>query len=885
MRVSHFAYRLLLLAFPAEVRQQFGGDMATMFARQIDEARSRRGRVAALWLRAIIDALFNGAAERFSRAGKPPGRKRTWRSLVRAIYQDIKYGFRMFARQPGVTFVVVMTLALGIGANAAIFSAVNAILLRPLPYEDPDRLVMLWEKRPAEGVVDNVVSAADFIDWTTLATSFERMAAMMSLPADLTGAGDPVRLRVGAVSPSFFNVFGVAPALGRSFREEEGVAGKHRVVMLSHHTWTSRFGRDGTVIGRQVSLNGVSHEVIGVLPLTFESPDEVVDLWAPLPYQGVTQPLPRANHELLVFARLKEGTTLEQARADMDRVGKILEQQYPGTNRGHGGWAQSLDERLRTPVRGSLLLLLAAVAFVLLIACVNVANILLAKAAGRRREMAVRAAVGAGRSRLAGQMLTESVLLAVLGGAAGLIVAWWGIALLRQLAPDGVPLVGLPQMGLAPRVVAFAAALSLLTGMIFGFLPAWHLAGQDVNTSLKDGGRSPSGVRRGLRVALVVSEIALASLLLVAAGLTLRSFQSVLELEPGFVREGVLTAAVALPAARYPDNNVRLAAFARLEEELRALPGVSAAGATSHLPLGGRDSRRGVGIEGRTPTPDAPTRAHPRSVTPGYFQAMGVTLREGRPFTAADSATAPMVTIVNDTMARRYWPGESPVGKRIRLSAPDQWITVVGVVADVKHWGLERPVNPEMYFPEPQYVSSALTFVLRSDRDPAALAAAVRDRVRTIDADLPVSGIRTMEDVAAASVAARRGGMLLLAVFGALALVLAAAGIHGVTSHLVALRTSEMGIRMTLGATPASIMGMVLREGAIQAAAGLVIGLTAGVLLMRTFRTMLFGVAPADPTTLIVVGAGLFATALAACVAPARRAMRVDPVNAVRGTV
>jgi putative ABC transport system permease protein len=437
-------------------------------------------------------------------------------------------------------------------------------------------------------------------------------------------------------------------------------------------------------------------------------------------------------------------------------------------------------------------------------------------------------------------------------------------------------------MGLDPRVLAFTAGLSILTGVLFGFLPAWHLAGQDVNASLKDGGRSPSGVRRRVRVALVISEIALASLLLVAAGLTLRSFQSVLQLEPGFARDGVLTAALSLPAARYPDTAKRLAAFDRLEEELRAVPGVTAAGATSHLPLGGRDSRRGVAIEGRAPTPDTPTRAHPRSVTPGYFQAMGVTLREGRNFTAADASTAPRVAIVNDTMARRYWPGQSPVGKRIGLAGLEEWITVVGVVGDVKHWGLERPVNPEMYFPETQYVSSALTFVLRSSVDPASLAAAVRERVRAIDPDLPVSAIRTMEDVAAASVQARRGAMLLLGVFGALALVLAAAGIHGVMSHLVALRTPEMGIRMTLGASPESIMGMVLREGAVQAAVGLAIGLTGGVLLMRTFQSMLFGVAPADPATLVLVGAGLVATALAACAVPARKAMRVDPVTALR---
>jgi putative ABC transport system permease protein len=496
--------------------------------------------------------------------------------------------------------------------------------------------------------------------------------------------------------------------------------------------------------------------------------------------------------------------------------------------------------------------------------------------------MAVRAAVGAGRARLAGQMLTESLVLASLGGLAGLLVAWWGIALLRQLAPDGVTLLGLSHLRLEPRVIAFTAALALATGVLFGFLPAWHLAGQDVNASLKDGGRSPGGVRRRLRVALVVSEIALASLLLVAAGLTLRSFQSVLDLQPGFATAGTLTAAVALPAARYPTVESVVGTFTRLEEELRTLPGVTALGATSHLPLSGRDSRRGVGIEGRAPTPDTPTRAHPRSVTPGYFEAMGMTLRAGRSFTVADATDGPGVAIVNDTMARRYWPGTSPVGKRIRLGGIDQWISVVGVVADVKHWGLEANVNPELYLPEAQYVSLGLTFVMKAGGDPASLAAAVRDRVRSVDPNLPVSDVRTMQDVASGSVAARRGGMLLIGVFGLLALVLAAAGIHGVMSHLVALRTAEIGVRMTLGATPANVMGLVLREGMIQALVGLAIGLTGGVLVMRAFQTMLFGVAPADPITLSIVGVGLLATALAACVIPARKAMRVDPVTALR---
>jgi putative ABC transport system permease protein len=383
---------------------------------------------------------------------------------MQAFNQDIKYALRVLARQPGVTLVSVLTLALGIGANSAIFSAVNAVLLRPLPYDDPDRLMTVWEKRPGEGYMDGVVAPADFVDWAKMNSSFEGMAALTTVSADLTGVGEPVRLFAGAVSPPFFDLLRVHMALGRNFRTEEGVIGKHRVVILGYPLWSSRFGRDAAIVGKMVALNGVPHEVVGVLPSTFEFPDDSLDIWAPLALEGGSEPLGRAGHQFNVYARLKDGVFFEQARTDMDRVGQLLEKQYPETNRGHGAWVTPLEDRLKGPVRASLLLLLGAVAFVLLIACVNVANILLAKAAGRRREMAVRAAVGAGRQRLAGQVLTESLVLAVLGGAAGLLVAWWGVNLLRELAPEGVPILGLSHLRLEPRVVLFTAALSLFTG-------------------------------------------------------------------------------------------------------------------------------------------------------------------------------------------------------------------------------------------------------------------------------------------------------------------------------------------------------------------------------------------------------------------------------------
>ena len=881
IRIGAAAYRLLLFAFPAELRREFGDDMAAMFAKQLDDARRTRRSRALLWIRAVIDAAAGGTQGRLG--ANPPGLKR-WRWWVHAFLQDVKYGVRVLARQPGVTLIAVLTLALGIGANSAIFSAVNAILLRPLPYEDPERLVTVWESRPGEGVIDNVASPADFLDWTRMNATFEAMAAMTTTSVDLTGNGEPEKFFAGAVSPPFFDILRVRPILGRTFLPEEGIIGRPRVVILGHRLWATRFGSDPSIVGRALMLNGNPFEVVGVLPASFEFPDDSLELWAPLQMEGGPQPLSRVSHQFFVYGRLKPGVSLQQARADMERVGQLLQQQYPSENRGHTASVIPLEERLKSPVRSSLLLLLGAVAFVLLIACVNVANILLARAAGRRREMAVRSAVGAGRARLAGQMLTESLVLGILGGGAGLAIAYWATGALSRLAPQGVPLLGLSHLGLEPRVVAFTAILAIATGLLFGVLPAWQLASQNVGESLKDGGRSPGGVRRRLRVLLVVSEIALASLLLVAAGLTLRSFRTVLDQPAGFTIDRSVAVNVSLPRARYRSEDAYLAAFDQIEERFRSLPGVRAVGATSHLPLSGRDGRRGVGIEGREPTPDAPTRAHPRSVTPGYFAAAGITLLQGRGFTPADRAGAPPVAVINDTMARRYWPGTSPIGRRFRWGGTEPFVEVVGVVADVKHWGLDAPVNPEMYFPLPQTLFTDVTFVISTGGDASSLAPAIREQVRAVDPNLPVGTIRTIEDIAAVSIASRRAGMLLIAVFGGLALVLAAAGIHGVMSHLVALRTGEIGVRMTLGASPSSVMGLILREGALQAAGGLAIGLTGGVLLMRAFRSMLFGVEPADPITLATVAVTLMLTALLACAIPARRAMRVDPVTALRSS-
>ncbi len=800
---------------------------------------------------------------------------------MQAFMRDVAYAIRLILKQPGVTIVAVVTLALGIGANTAIFSALDTVLLRPLPYPEPDRLVMVWEKRAAEGVFDNNVSPADFLDWTRMSRAFTRLAAYTSVPRDLTGHGAPLRVAASAASPSFFSVLGVSPLLGRAFRDEEGTSGRDRVVVLGHALWRRAFGGDPKVIGRVMVLDRVPHEIVGVLPESFEFPDRLAEIFVPLALEGGKEPAPRALHYLSVYGRLGPGVSLNQARDDMNRVGKELERRFPTENRGHGAHVVDLRGQLAQPVRLVLLLLMGAVGFVLLIACVNVANLLLAKAVSRRQEMAVRAALGAGRARLLSQTLTESLLLGLMGGVASLTVASIGMRLLPALVPEDLPLVGIDRLTLDGRVLAFGFALSLLTGLVFGMLPAWQLARTDANVWLKDGGRSPVGIRRRLRVSLVVSEIALASLLLVGAGLSLRSLQALLHSDSGIRPEHVLSAYLTFPSSAYSDDEKIIKAVGALEQRLAAIAGVRAVGATSHLPLSGRDSRLGVTIEGREST-DEPTRAHPRVITPGYFQVMGIPIVSGRRFSRQDGENAPLVAIVNQTMAKRYWPDASPVGRRVRIGRTPAMREIVGVVRDIKHWGLDSRVNPEIYVPAPQFPWEDMSFVLATDGDPRALASAVGPVVQSFDRDLPVSDVRTMEEVTRHSVASRRAALTLTAAFGLLALVLAAAGIYGVMAHLVALRTSEIGLRMTLGAPPRRVMALVLREALLQSALGLGLGLSASVLLMRLLQSMLYEVTPGDPLTMASVAAVLLTTAILATLVPAVRAMRVNPADALR---
>lgn len=792
---------------------------------------------------------------------------------------DLRHAMRSMSRQPATSLIIILTLALAIGANTAVFSAVHTVLIRPLPYPHAESLVMVWEKREAEGVMNNSVSPADYLDWARLATSFTGMAAMTEVTADLTGEGDPEKVTVAAVSAPYFEVFGTRLLHGRTFEAGEYTLGG-RAVILGHAFWRQRFGGDPGVVNRSVMLNGFPIKVIGVLPANAAFPYTEAQLFLPLVIQANPDPPSRTSHQFSVYARLRPGVSFEQARAEMDRIGQDLERTYPQLSRGHGANVTLLSEEITGPVERTLIVLMAAVTFILLIAGINVTNLLLAKAAGRRREMAVRAAIGAGRARLVRQILVESGVMALVGGGAGLLLAVWAV----QLLATQLPLVARPDHGVifSIPVLSYTVAACVLTGLLAGALPAWHLIRDDPAEPLKEGGRSPVSLKRALRFGLIVAEVAFTSLLLVGAGLMLRSFEAVLSQPAGIETDHRLTFRTALPGARY-SSGPAAQFFRDLEARLAAEPMIQAAGATMLPPLTDLDGRRGVVIENRDVGPDdGPTRAHPRVVTADYLHAIGARIREGRGFLASDSTTSTQVAIVNETMAKRYWPGTSPIGKRVRFSDQDLWREVVGVIGDVKHWGLDAPVNPELYVPVSQFPTLALTWVLKTAGDPLALVPIAQRHVRELDPNLPLFQVRTMEEVAAKSVERRKWTMNVLAIFAALALVMAAAGIYGVMAHLVSLRTHEIGVRLMLGAEPSSVMRQIVGEGATQAGIGLIIGLGASLALMKGMRTILFGIEPTDPITLASVGMVLMSVALLAVIVPAVRAMRVDPITALR---
>ena len=714
--------------------------------------------------------------------------------------------------------------------------------------------------------------------------SFSVMAAYTQSTVDLTGAGDPVQVPMAGVSAQFFDVLGVTPAKGRTFAPNEDMLGQHLVVVVSHRLWQQQFGSDPALVGRTIIVNGVPQQVVGILGSDFEFPGEPTDIWAPLVLRGGPVAPPRALHNLQVFARLRSDVPLESAQAEMLRIGDELASTYR-ENVGHGPRVVSLRENTVAPARLGLLIVMSAVAFLLLIACTNVANLLLAASAGRRHELAIRAAIGAARARLLRQSLTESVVLSVGGGVLGLVVAWMTLRLLVVETPPALRGVGLERAQLDIPVLLFMTAVCFVTAILAGLLPAWQAARTDPGDPLRAvGGRSPLALRRVVRLALIGGQVALTVMLLIGAGLMTRTFVRVVSQPAGLETTGRLTVNLRLPRLRYPDRDALRRARRALDERFETIPGVLAFGANNNLPLTGSDSRQGITVEGLQRVPgDAPVRAHMRIVSPGYFAAAGIALRDGRTFRSSDDERSPLVVVINDTMARRYWPGQSAIGKRMRFNNEQEpWREVVGVIHDVKHWGLDADVNPELYMPHDQQPSATLSYVLHTSGDPLALVPVVDAHVKSVDPNLPIGSVRTFDAIAARSMAARRWSALMLGVFALIGMVLAAAGIYGVMSHLVALRTSEISIRLSLGAEPAAVLRQVMGEAVVNAGAGVMLGLFGGLVAARLLQALLFQVEPFDALTFGSAVVVAILTAVCAALSPAVRAMRTDPVQALR---
>jgi predicted permease len=803
--------------------------------------------------------------------------------LVESTLQDLGYAVRTLAKNPGYMFVAIITLALGIGANTAIFSAVSAVLLRPLPYPEPDRLVRVWERLIKEDA-RNVVSAPDFIDWRARNRVFENIAAHRATSFDLTEASEPERIGAAKVSSSFFDVMGFKPMLGRSFLPEEELPGAANVAVINHSLWQRRFGADRSIIGRRISLSGESFEVIGVLPPS--PPAET--MYVPLIFSPQER-LNRGGHFLRVFARLKSGITLQQARADMERVGAELMREYPADNNNHTAFVMSFHTEVVSgeggDIRQPLLFLFAAAVLVLAVACTNVANLQLIRAAARRKEIAIRVALGARPWRIARQLLTESMLLAALGGAVGTLLAWWGVGAITASIPQRVlNLTGSPRLDL--RVLSFTLIISLGTGVLSGLGALRQATRPNIKDTLKEGGEGSGVVTQRAQSMIVVTEIALAVVLLIGAGLMIRTLWNIQHVPMGFDPGNLVTANISLPSARYPQREQKTGFFQQLIERVRALPGVQAVGAISRLPVTGGYGATSIAIEGRAEMtnllPQARPRIYPRTITPEYFQAMRIPLLKGRFMTSKDDGNAPLVVLINETAAQRYWPGQNSLGQRVQIGGGNPWKEVIGIVGDTKHrGGLDQDILPEVYFPWAQYTQSSGTLVVRGT-NVSSLVPAIRSKVQELDKQLPISSVRTMEEIVEGSISTSRTNTLLLALFAGIALALAAIGIYGVMAYSVAQRTHEIGVRMALGAQSSDALKLVLKQGMRLALAGVLIGLIAAFGLTRLMKTLLFGISETDTTTFIIIPLLLVVVAMLACYLPARRATKVDPLIALR---
>jgi putative ABC transport system permease protein len=811
---------------------------------------------------------------------------------METLIQDLRYGTRMLLKQPGFTVVAVIALALGIGANTAIFSVVNAILLRPLNYKDSDRLVEVDHNYPKLDLKASV-SGSGYSYYRDHCEAFESIGAASFWPVNLTESGDPERLQGMAMSHTFLPMLGFEPAQGRVFSPDEDQPGHNRVVVLTDGLWRRRFAADPNLVGKTIRLNGENYTVIGIMPPSFQFGREFaqqMDIFSPLALTPEQLDPNRWRSEFLfVVAKLKNGVTLEQAQSEMDTIAANVRREYFGGGDAEDptSWGlllRSLREIVVGDIRPSLLILLAAVAFVLLIACANVANLLLARAALRQKEIAIRSALGAGRWRVVRQLLTESVLLSVIGGVIGLALAHWGIRALISLNEDRIPRAA--EISIDARVLLFTAGVALLTGVLFGLFPALQTSKSDLHAVLKEGGRSGSA-RRSVRGLFVVAEVALAIVLLVGAGLLLKSFQKLQEVDPGFRPDNLLTMQISLPSTKYREPSQIDSFFQQALEKIRSLPAVESAGISTSVPMSGANSSGSFTIEGRTIGPGEMAPWGNRWFAgASYFQTMGIRLLKERFFDDRDVRDAPAVAIIDETMERKFWPDENPIGKRISFQRNAQgnpvWREIVGVVGHVKHRGLEGESPVQYYIPHRQLSASTVFLVARTAVEPASLAGAVRGSIQQVDPELPVFRVTTMERMVADSMTQRRFSMTLLGVFAFVALILASVGLYGVMSYSVTHRTNEIGIRMALGAKMTDVLAMVVGQGMKLSLAGVGIGLAGALALTRVMRTLLFSVSASDPLTYVAVALVLGAVSLVACYVPARRATKVDPIEALR---
>ena len=805
---------------------------------------------------------------------------------MKELSQDIRYGFSMLRTRPGFTVVAVLALALGIGANTAIFSLINSVLLRPLPYPEPERLVML-EENDKNGKT-STTSYATSKDWRERSQSFESVSVVRDWSITLTGEGEPEMLQGMRVSANYFSTLAIKPALGREFLPQEDSPATRRVVILSDGLWRRRFGSDAGIVGKPIALGGQSFTVAGVMPKGFEDLlserlFHKADLWAPLGYDETLPWACRTCRHIFAVARLKRDLSFEQAGVEMNTISQNLVIEHPKDYAVAGVTIIPLLDKFVGAVRPALYILLGAVGLVLLIGCANVANLLLARATQRRKEIAIRSALGARRGRIIRQLLTESVMLSMFGAAGGLMLVWWGIGLLAAFSPPTI--LRLNDVNVDARVLGFTIALSLLTGIIFGLAPALQASKLDLNAALKEGGRgSGSGAGHRLRNLLAVSEIALALVLLVGAGLLVRSFLRVLDVTPGFEPSNLVTMNVSANGTRYAEDAQVRAFYDEVVSRVAALPGVQAAAVVSNLPLGGNKDMYGFHVEEKPlANPEEAPSVERYVVSPEYLRAMRIPLLAGREFDDRDGPKAPFVALISESTARSIWPNENPIGKRVRMGGTDgPPRTIVGITGNVSHYGLDTPPDLQAYVPEAQWTSSDMQLVVRSPVEPRALLEAVRKEIWAVDKDLPIYRVATMAQLVSGSVAQRRFIVVLLSLMALLAATLAALGIYSVMSYSVTQRTQELGIRMALGAQSSDVLKLVVGQGLLLTLGGIAVGLTASLALTRVMSSLLFGIGATDTVTFALISVVVAGVALGACFVPARRATKVDPMVALR---